>query len=337
MNRILTYREALGEGIREEMERDDRVFIIGEDVGVYGGAYKVSKGLIEIFGEKRVIDAPLSESLIVGAGVGAALIGLRPISEIMYIDFATLASDQIINQAAKFHFMTGGNVKVPMVIRTQQGTGRSAAAQHSQSLETWYAHIPGLKVVIPSTPYDAKGLIKSAIRDDNPVLFIEHKALYTHKGEVPEEDYTIELGKADIKKEGTDITILTYSKMVHFCLEAAEKIEKESQISVEIIDLRTLKPFDEQTIKTSLQKTNKVLIVTESNKTAGMSAELFAKSYELIPSLKQAVRLAGKDTIIACSPVLEKYSVPSVEEIENELYRIVTENNKSREISLHDK
>ncbi len=327
MNRILTYREALGEGIREEMERDDRVFIFGEDVGVYGGAYKVSKGLIEIFGERRVVDAPLSESLIVGAGVGAALIGLRPISEIMYIDFATLASDQIINQAAKFHFMTGGNVKVPMVIRTQQGTGRSAAAQHSQSLETWYAHIPGLKVVMPSTPYDAKGLIKSAIRDDNPVFFIEHKALYTLKGEVPEEEYTIELGKADVKKEGKDVTILTYSKMVHFCLEAAVKMEAEKQISTEVIDIRTLRPLDELTIKRSLEKTKKVLIVTESNKTAGMSAELFTRSFELVPDLEQAVRLAGKDTIIACSPELEKYSVPSVEEIEIALCCLVKENN----------
>lgn len=327
MNRILTYREALGEGIREEMERDDRVFIFGEDVGVYGGAYKVSKGLIEKFGKRRVIDAPLSESLIVGAGVGAALIGLRPISEIMYIDFATLASDQIINQAAKFHFMTGGNVKVPMVIRTQQGTGRSAAAQHSQSLETWYAHIPGLKVVMPSTPYDAKGLIKSSIRDNNPVFFIEHKGLYTLKGEVPEEEYTIELGKADVKKEGKDVTVLTYSKMVHFCLKAAEKMETEKQISTEVIDIRTLRPLDELTIKRSLEKTKKVLIVTESNKTAGMSAELFARSFELVPNLKQAVRLAGKDTIIACSPELEKFSVPSVEEIEIALCRLAAGNN----------
>ncbi|MCD6122881.1 MAG: alpha-ketoacid dehydrogenase subunit beta [Spirochaetales bacterium] len=323
MNRVLTYREALTEGIKEEMEKDERVFLIGEDVGLYGGAYKVSKGLYDIFGENRIVDAPLSESLIVGSGIGAALIGLRPISEIMYIDFATLASDQIINQAAKFHFMTGGKVTVPMVIRTQQGTGRSAAAQHSQSLETWYVHIPGLKVVMPSTPFDAKGLIKSAIRDNNPVLFIEHKSLYTLKGEVPEENYLIEIGKADIKKYGTDITIISYSKMVHYCLLAANKVQEEENISAEVIDIRTLNPIDEQTIKKSLEKTKQVLIVTESNKTAGMSAELFTKSYELVPDLKNVLRIAGKDTIIACTPELEKYSVPSIEEIEKAIIKVV--------------
>ncbi|PIE33564.1 alpha-ketoacid dehydrogenase subunit beta [candidate division KSB3 bacterium] len=315
MSRILTYREALGEGIKQEMEADDSVFMLGEDIAVYGGAYKVSRGLLDLFGERRIMDAPMSEALIVGAGVGAALIGLKPIVEIMYIDFATLASDQIINQAAKFHFMTGGNVKVPMVIRTQQGTGRSAAAQHSQSLESWYAHIPGLKVVMPATPYDAKGLLKAAVRDENPVMMIEHKGLYTLKGEVPEEDYTVEIGKAAIKREGKDLTILSYSKMLHYCLKAAEDLEQERGISVEVIDLRTLRPLDEATIKASLEKTRNVLIVTEANKTAGMSAELFAKSYELVPTLKHAVRLAGKDTILACSPKLEAFSVPSIDEI----------------------
>lgn len=322
MSRILTYREALGEGIREEMEADDKVFMLGEDIGIYGGAYKVSRGLLELFGERRIIDAPMSEALIAGAGVGAALIGLRPIVEVMYIDFTTLASDQIINQAAKFHFMTGGNVKVPLVIRTQQGTGRSAAAQHSQSLETWYAHIPGLKVVMPATPYDAKGLIKAAIRDENPVMVIEHKSLYTLKGEVPEEEYTIEIGKADVKREGKDVTILSYSKMVHYCLKAAEDLEQEKGISAEVVDLRTLRPLDKDTIRTSIGKTRKVLIVTESNKTAGMSAELFAKSYELESNLEKVVRLAGKDTILACSPKLEQYSVPSVDEIKNALLTI---------------
>ncbi|MDY0093205.1 MAG: alpha-ketoacid dehydrogenase subunit beta [Candidatus Vecturithrix sp.] len=316
MSRILTYREALGEGIKLEMERDDRIFMLGEDIAIYGGAYKVSKGLLELFGEQRIMDAPMSESLIVGAGIGSALIGLRPIVELMYIDFATLASDQIINQAAKFHFMTGGNVTVPMVIRTQQGAGRSAAAQHSQSLESWYAHIPGLKIVLPATPYDAKGLMIAAIRDNNPVMVIEHKGLYTLKGEVPEESYAVEIGKADLKCEGTDVTILTYSKMVHFCLQAAETLAQQRGISVEVVDLRTLRPLDEETIKTSLMKTGRALIVTEANKTAGMSAELFAKSYELAPTLKHARRLAGKDVIIACSPQLEQYSIPSVEEIQ---------------------
>ena len=322
MSRILTYREALGEGIKQEMEADDSVFMLGEDIAVYGGAYKVSRGLLDLFGERRIIDAPMSEALIVGAGVGSALIGLRPIVEVMYIDFATLASDQIINQAAKFHFMTGGNVKVPMVIRTQQGTGRSAAAQHSQSLESWYAHIPGLKVVMPATPYDAKGLIKAAVRDENPVMMIEHKGLYTLKGEVPEEDYTVDIGKADIKREGKDLTILTYSKMLHYCLKAAEDVEQSRGISVEVVDLRSLRPLDEATIKTSLEKTRNVLIVTEANKSVGMSAELFAKSYELVPDLKNVVRLAGKDTIMACSPKLEEFSVPSIDEIKEALLAI---------------
>ena len=291
--------------------------MLGEDIGVYGGAYKVTAGLFDLFGEKRVIDAPLSESLIVGAGIGAALIGLRPIVEIMYIDFATLASDQIINQAAKFHFMTGGNVKVPLVIRTQQGTGRSAAAQHSQSLESWYAHIPGLKVVLPATPYDAKGLLKSAIRDNNPVMFIEHKGLYTLKGEVPEDEYTIEIGKADIKRPGRDLSILTYSKMVHSCLQAAEQIFKSDGISAEVVDLRSLKPMDEEAMQVTAEKTRHALIVTEANKTCGMSAELYAKVHELVPNIKKVVRLAGKDVILACSPVLENFSVPSVDEIKS--------------------
>ncbi len=330
MSRTLTYREALGEAIREEMERDDRVFLFGEDVGPYGGAYKVSRGLYERFSEHRVIDAPLSEALIVGAGVGSSIIGLRPIVEIMYIDFATLASDQIINQAAKFHFMTGGNVRVPLVIRTQQGTGRSAAAQHSQSLESWYMHIPGLKVVLPSTPYDAKGLLKSAVRDDNPVLFIEHKALYTLKGEVPEEEYTLPIGRADVKRVGHDVTVLAYSRMVHFALEAADLLMKEKGISVEVVDVRTLRPLDEETLRASLDKTRRVVIVTESNKTAGVSAELFAKAYELVPEMTAVTRLAGKDTIIACSPGLEQYSVPSIDEIKTAIIAAVESDVRTR-------
>jgi len=315
MGRVITYREALGEAIKEEMLRDERVFLLGEDIGIYGGAYKVTAGLLGLFGERRVIDAPLSESLIVGAGIGAAIVGLRPIVEIMYIDFATLASDQIINQAAKFHFMTGGNVNVPMVIRTQEGSGRSAAAQHSQCLEAWYAHIPGLKVVLPATPFDAKGLLKSAVRDNNPVLVIEHKGLYTLKGEVPAEEYTIGIGKADIKRPGKDLSVLTYSKMVHFCVQAAEELSKSEGIAAEVVDLRSIRPIDEEAIQKTAEKTKHVLIVTEANKTCGVSAELFAKVHELVPGVKKVVRLAGKDVILACSPVLEKFSVPSVDEI----------------------
>ena len=315
MGRVITYREALGEAIKEEMLRDERVFLLGEDIGIYGGAYKVTAGLLGLFGERRVIDAPLSEALIVGAGIGAAIIGLRPIVEIMYIDFATLASDQIINQAAKFHFMTGGNVNVPMVIRTQEGSGRSAAAQHSQCLESWYAHIPGLKVVLPATPFDAKGLLKSAVRDNNPVMFIEHKGLYTLKGEVPVEEYTIEIGKAAVRRPGRDISVLTYSKMLHSCLQAADEISESEGITAEVVDLRTVKPLDEEAIQKTAEKTKRVLIVTEANRTCGMSAELSARVHELVPDVKKVVRLAGKDVILACSPGLEKFSVPSVDEI----------------------
>lgn len=314
-NVVMTYRDAIREGLAEEMKRDDRVCLLGEDIGVYGGAYKVTRNLINEFGPMRVMDTPMSESLIVGAAVGMAIVGLRPVAEIMYIDFSTLSIDQIVNQAAKFHFMTGGRVKVPLVVRMQQGTGRSAAAQHSQSLEAWYAHIPGLKVVLPSTPYDSKGLIKAAIRDENPVVFIEHKGLYTLKGNVDREEYLIPIGKADIKRRGSDVTIITYSKMVHVALRASQELEAESGISIEVLDLRSLRPIDDDAIRNSVQKTKHVLIVTEANKTLGMSAEIFTRVVELVPDVKKIGRLAGKDTIIGCSPVLENASIPTVEEI----------------------
>lgn len=309
----MTYRDAIREGLWEEMKRDDRVCLLGEDIGVYGGAYKVTRGLLDEFGPMRVLDTPMSEALIAGAAVGMALVGLRPVAEIMYIDFVTLAMDQIVNQAAKFHFMTGGKVKVPMVLRTQGGTGRSAAAQHSQSLEAWFVHIPGLKVVMPATPADAKGLIKAAIRDENPVIFIEHKGLYNLKGPVPEEEQIIEIGKADVKKEGKDLSIISYSKMLHTCLSAAEKLEEEG-IFTEVLDLRSLRPMDDEAIKKTAEKTGRVLVVTEANKTAGTSAEIFARVTELVPKARVA-RIAGKDVVIGCSPVLEKSSIPSEEEI----------------------
>lgn len=321
--RELTYRDAIREGLLEEMKRDSKVCLLGEDIGLYGGAYKVTKGLIDEFGPLRVLDTPMSESLIVGAAVGMAILGLRPVAEIMYVDFTTLAMDQIVNQAAKFHFMTGGNVKVPLVIRTQQGIGRSAAAQHSQSLEAWFAHIPGLKVVLPSTPYDAKGLIKASIRDDNPVVYIEHKLLYNVKGPVPEEEYVVPLGVADIKKEGSDVTVITYSRMVHLALEAARDLEESYGLSVEVVDLRTIRPLDEKTIKKSASKTKRVLVVTEANRFAGMSAEIFTTVVETVPNLRKIKRLAGKDTIIGCSPVLESASVPNTQEIKQAILELV--------------
>lgn len=318
--RTLTYVKALNEALREEMLRDERVFILGEDVGIYGGAYHVTEGLWEEFGDERVRDTPISELAIVGAANGAAMTGMRPVAEIMYIDFSTLASDQIINISAKNRYMFGGKTTVPVVIRTEGGTGRGIAGHHSQSLEALYVHIPGLYVVMPATPYDAKGLLKSAIRDDNPVVFIEHKALYGTKGEVPEEEYTVPLGVGDIKREGTDVTIVAYSKMLLYSLEAAEILAGEG-ISCEVIDPRTLKPLDMDLIAASVAKTNRVAVVSEACKTNGFGAELSARiGEECFDDLDAPVlRICGYDTPIPMSPVLEAHAVPSTQRIVDEI------------------
>ncbi len=312
----ITYREALREALREEMLRDENVFIAGEDVGIYGGAYAVTKGLYEEFGEERVKDTPISEAAIVGLGTGAALIGLRPVIEIMYIDFTTLAMDQIVNQAAKFHYMSGGNVKVPWVLRTQGGAGRSGAAQHSQSLESWFVHIPGLKVIAPSTPYDAKGLLKSAIRDDNPVIFVEHKMLYNKKGPVPEEEYTIPIGKGIIVKEGKDVTLVSYSKEIDEAMKAAYELQKEG-IDVEVIDPRTLKPMDFELIFESVKKTSHLVIAEEDHYTLGVGAEISAKvSEEVIEYLDgPIIRVAALDVPIPAARKLEKRVIPDATRI----------------------
>ena len=314
--REITYREALREALREEMLRDENVFIAGEDVGIYGGAYAVTKGLYEEFGEERVKDTPISEAAIVGLGTGAALIGLRPVIEIMYIDFTTLAMDQIVNQAAKFHYMSGGNVKVPWVLRTQGGAGRSGAAQHSQSLESWFIHIPGLKVIAPSTPYDAKGLLKSAIRDDNPVIFVEHKMLYNKKGPVPEEEYTIPIGKGIIVKEGKDVTLVSYSKEIDEAMKAAYELQKEG-IDVEVIDPRTLKPMDFELIFESVKKTSHLVIAEEDHYTLGVGAEISAKvSEEAIEYLDgPIIRVAALDVPIPAARKLEKRVIPDASRI----------------------
>ncbi|MDH4135514.1 MAG: alpha-ketoacid dehydrogenase subunit beta, partial [Anaerolineae bacterium] len=248
------------------MNRDPNVFVMGEDVGLYGGAYGATRGLFEEFGPDRVRDTPISEATIGGSAVGAAMCGLRPVAEIMYVDFTPLAMDQIANQGAKNRYMFGGKTTVPMVIRTEGGAGRSIAAHHSQSLEALWVHFPGVYVVMPSTPYDAKGLLKAAIRDGNPVMFIEHKMLYGVEGYVPDEDYVIPFGVADVKREGSDVTVITYSRMVHRALEAAEQLAEEG-ISVEVIDLRTLKPLDMETVAESVRKTGRVVGVTEACKT----------------------------------------------------------------------
>lgn len=314
--RIITYRDALKEALIEEMRKDPKMAIFGEDIGLYGGAYAVTKGMVNEFGEKRVCDTPMSEAAIVGLAIGAAAVGMKTVAEIMYIDFITLAMDQIVNQAAKMRYMFGGKVKVPLVIRTQGGAGRSSAAQHSQSLESWFLGIPGLKVVMPSTPYDAKGLLKASICDPNPVVFIEHKVLYNTKAEVPEEEYTIPIGKADIKKEGSDITIITYSRMLLYALEAAKELE-QSGINVEILDLRTIQPLDKEAVIKSAKKTGTVMVVEEGNKTGGVGGEISAiVTEECFKDLKAPVRrIAGKDVPIPCTPMLEKAAIPSPEEI----------------------
>lgn len=314
--RKIMYREAISEALREEMARDENVFVLGEDVGQFGGVFQSTAKLWETFGPSRVMDTPISEQAIVGAALGAALAGLRPVAEIMFVDFTGLAMDQIANQCAKFHFMTGGQAVVPVVIKTQGGVGIGDAAQHSQSLEAWHTHVPGLKVVMPSTPYDAKGLLKASIREDNPVVFIEHKLLYQTEGPVPDEEYTIPLGKADIKREGRDVTIVTWSKMVLDCLEASARLEKES-IDAEVVDLRTLAPLDLETIVRSVEKTGKVVIVHEACKTGGFGAEIAAQIVENAFDYLDAPikRVAALDTPIPYAAPLYRAVIPDPEKI----------------------
>ncbi len=310
--RKITYREALREALREEMQRDSTVFLLGEDIGRYwGGAFKVTDGLAEEFGDERVRDTPISESAIIGTAVGAAITGMRPVAEIMFGDLTALAMDQIANQAAKICYMFGGQAKCPLVIRTPFGAGVNIASHHSQSLEAWFMHVPGLYVAVPSTPYDAKGLLKTAIRGDNPVFFCEHKLLYPIEGEVPEEEYTIPFGLADIKHEGTDVTIVATLYMVHKALNAVKELEKEG-VSVEVVDPRTLTPLDKHAIIRSVKKTGKLIIVSEDCKTAGVSAEIAAIiAEEAIDYLDAPIkRVAEPDTPIPFSPSLEQYVIP---------------------------
>lgn len=310
--RKISFRDALREALREEMRRDSSVFLLGEDIGRYwGGAFKVTDGLAQEFGDERVRDTPISESAIIGAGVGAAITGMRPVAEIMFGDLTALAMDQIANQAAKMCYMFGGQAKCPLVIRTPFGAGVNIASHHSQSLEAWFMHVPGLQVAVPSTPYDAKGLLKTAIRGDNPVFFCEHKLLYPVEGEVPEEDYTIPFGVADTKRKGEDVTIVATLSMVDKALNAAEELAKES-ISVEAIDPRTLTPLDKQTIVASVKKTGRLIIVSEDCKTAGVSAEIAAVvAEEAVDYLDAPIkRVTEPDTPIPFSPTLERYVIP---------------------------
>jgi pyruvate dehydrogenase E1 component beta subunit len=313
----ITYAQAINEAMSEEMRRDENVFMMGEDIAEYCGAFGVSRGMLEEFGKERIMNTPIAEQSYVGAGIGAAMAGMRPIVELMFSDFITVCFDELVNEAPKMRFMFGGKVKVPMVMRTAAGAGTGAAAQHSQSLEAVLAHFPGLKVVIPSTPYDAKGLLKSAIRDDNPVMFLEQKTLYRKKGMIPEEEYTIPLGVADIKREGTDCTIVTYGRMVQFSLEAAEKLAAEN-INVEVLDIRTLLPLDTDAIVASVKKTHRALIVHEAVKFGGFGGELagqIAESeafYYLDAPIK---RLGALSCPIPFNPNLERETFPTPEKI----------------------
>jgi pyruvate/2-oxoglutarate/acetoin dehydrogenase E1 component len=310
--REITLGQAIREALAEEMRRDPRVFIMGEDVAEAGTAFKVLTGLVEEFGTSRVIDTPISEAGITGLGVGGAMTGMRPIIDIMFGDFITLALDQIVNQAAKVHYMSGGKLKVPLVVRTTLGATRRTAAQHSQSLHAWVSHIPGLKVALPSTPYDAKGLLKTAIRDENPVIFFEDKMMYQLKGPVPEDDYTIPFGVADIKRAGTDVTIVATSSMVQIALEAAEKLAA-LDISAEVVDPRTMFPLDKDALIESAKKTSRAIVVDEGYERYGVTAELAAiiaegAFYYLDAPVK---RMGAMNVPVPFSPVLEDLTVPT--------------------------
>jgi pyruvate dehydrogenase E1 component beta subunit len=323
--RNLTYREALREALREEMRKDASVFLLGEDIGRnWGGAFKVTDGLAEEFGDERVRDTPISESAIIGAAVGAAITGMRPVAEIMFGDLTALAMDQIANQAAKIRYMFGGQTSCPMVIRTPFGAGVNIASHHSQSLEAWFMHVPGLCLAVPSTPYDAKGLLKTAVRGNNPVLFCEHKLLYSVEGEVPEEEYTVPFGRADVKREGSDATVVATLYMVQMALRAAEWLDREG-ISVEVVDPRTLTPLDRQAIMRSVKKTGRVVIVCEDCKTAGVGAEIAASvAEEAVDYLDAPIkRLAEPDTPIPFSPTLEQSVIPNEKTIANAVKEVV--------------
>ncbi|MFB9981612.1 alpha-ketoacid dehydrogenase subunit beta [Mesorhizobium kowhaii] len=317
MVRELSYAQAIQEAMAIAMDMDERVFLMGEDIGVYGGAFQVTGDLVDRFGTERVIDTPISELGGAGVAVGAALTGMRPIFEFQFSDFATLAMEQIVNQAAKMRFMLGGEVSVPVVMRFPAGSGTGAAAQHSQSLEAWLGHVPGLKVIQPATPYDAKGMLLAAVADPDPVMIFEHKLLYKMKGPVPEGYYTVPIGKADIRREGRDLTIVATSIMVHKALDAAAALEAEG-IDIEVVDLRTIRPMDKQTVIDSVKKTSRLMCVYEAVKTLGIGAEVSAmiaesEAFDYLDA--PIVRLGGAETPIPYNPELEKAVVPQVPDI----------------------
>lgn len=323
---VITVRQALNDAIREEMERDESVIIMGCDVALRGGPFGVTLGLLDQFGEKRVRDTPISEPAFTGAGVGAAATGLRPIVEILYSDWLTLCTDQLVNMAAKMRYMFGGKVNMPLVVRAPFGAGGGVAAQHSQSFEAWFNHIPGLKVVAPITPYDVKGMLKQAIRDDNPVMFFEHKRSYQIKGEVPDnEDYTVPFGKAVVRREGTDVTIISYSMMSIRAQNAAEELAKQG-ISCEVIDLRSILPLDYETVMNSIAKTNRVVVTQEANLRGGLAgdivAEIIDRGFDLLDA--PPVRVGAPNVPMPYNSGLEKICIPDEENIKDAVYKVLS-------------
>ncbi|MCH8063454.1 MAG: alpha-ketoacid dehydrogenase subunit beta [Chloroflexi bacterium] len=313
----MTLREAVARGLREYLDGEEKAFIMGEDVGAYGGAYAVTRGLLEDYGPERIKDTPISESIIVGSGIGAAMAGLRPVVELMTINFSLMAMDQIVNHAAKLRYMSNGQIKVPLIIRTVTGGGAQLAATHSQSFENWYASVPGLKVVVPATPYDALGLFRTATKDDNPILFVEHSLLYGVKGEVPDEWYDIPFGRASLKRMGDDVTIVAYSRMTHVALEAAEKLEAKSGRQAEVIDLRTLRPLDMDTVLRSVRKTNRVVVVEETWRTGGFAAEVASTiQEEAFDDLDGPVaRVGGVEVPAPYARNLEEATIPTADKV----------------------
>jgi pyruvate dehydrogenase E1 component beta subunit len=324
---IMSYRDAINLALREEMRADPSVVIWGEDVALYEGSFKVTRGLLTEFGEERVKDTPISENTIIGVAIGAAMGGLRPVAELMTVNFALLAMDQIINHMTKIRYMFGGQVNLPMVIRAPGGGGSQLAAQHSQSLETYFMHAPGMHVVVPATPADARGLLKSAIRDNNPVIFLEHELLYNMKGEVPEEtELLVPIGSAEVKREGGDVTIVAYSRMTVLALQAAEELEKEG-IACEVVDLRSLRPLDSGTFISSVKKSGRAVVVEECWRTCGVGAEIATQIYEgCFDSLKAPVRrVSGLDVPMPYSRKLERLCIPRVEDIVTAVKSLLSE------------
>ncbi len=321
---VITMREALNQAMREEMRRDPAVFLLGEEVGQYQGAYKITQGLLQEFGEWRVRDTPIAEEAIAGIAVGAAFVGMRPIAEMMTFNFSILALDQIVNHAAKYRYMSGGQIRCPMVMRGPSGAAAQVAAQHSQAFESWYAYVPGLVVAMPATPKDAKGLLKSAIRDDNPVVFLENEVLYNLKGEVPEEEYTIPLGQGDVKRPGTDVTLVAWSRSVQFALQAAELLAADG-IQAEVVDPRTLRPLDEDVIFQSVRKTNRCVVVEEGWRYAGFGAEIADRvQRECFDALDAPIlRVTAADVPMPYSRMLEKAYLPQPEKVVQAVHQVL--------------